>query len=59
MSSKPRLSIFRRLTPWAALLPMALTVLLGYLGAVLWSLRVSLSSSRTFPKDDFVGLAQY
>jgi len=38
---------------------MALTVLLGYLGAVLWSLRVSLSSSRTFPKDDFVGLAQY
>jgi glucose/mannose transport system permease protein len=38
---------------------MALTVLLGYLGAVLWTLRVSLSSSRTFPKDDFVGLAQY
>lgn len=38
---------------------MALTVLVGYLGTVLWSLRVSLSSSRTFPKDDFVGLAQY
>ncbi|MCV2356021.1 sugar ABC transporter permease [Paucibacter sp. B2R-40] len=53
------LSIFRRVTPWAALLPMALTVLLGYLGTVLWSLRVSLSSARTFPKDDFVGLAQY
>lgn len=45
--------------PWAALLPMALTVLVGYLGTVLWSLRVSLSSSRTFPQDDFVGLAQY
>lgn len=59
MSSKQRFSIFRRLTPWAALLPMALTVLLGYLGGVLWSLRVSLSSSRTFPNDDFVGLAQY
>jgi glucose/mannose transport system permease protein len=45
--------------PWAALLPMALTVLVGYLGTVLWSLRVSFSSSRTFPTDDFVGLAQY
>jgi glucose/mannose transport system permease protein len=38
---------------------MALTVLVAYLGTVLWSLRVSLSSSRTFPADDFVGLAQY
>ena len=49
----------RQLMPCAALLPMALTVLVAYLGATLWSLRVSLSSSRTFPKDDFVGLAQY
>lgn len=49
----------RRLVPWAALLPMALTVLGAYLGSTLWSLRVSLSSSRTFPADDFVGLAQY
>lgn len=57
--SSNRASRLRGLTPWAALLPMALTVLLGYLGAVLWTLRVSLSSSRTFPKDDFVGLAQY
>ena len=44
---------------WVALLPMALTVLVAYLGSVLWSLRVSLSSSRTFPTDDFVGLSQY
>ncbi|WP_271009419.1 carbohydrate ABC transporter permease [Paucibacter sp. B51] len=57
--SSNRSSRLRGLTPWAALLPMALTVLLGYLGAVLWTLRVSLSSSRTFPKDDFVGLAQF
>jgi len=42
-----------------ALLPMALTVLVAYLGSTLWTLRVSLSSARTFPKDDFVGLAQY
>ncbi len=59
MSSKKRLSIRRAVVPWAALLPMALTVLLGYLGAVLWTLRVSFSSSRTFPKDDFVGLSQF
>jgi len=49
----------RRLMPWAALLPMAAAVLLGYVGPALWTLRVSLSSSRTFPQDDFVGLAQY
>lgn len=45
--------------PWAALLPMALVVLVAYLGSTLWTLRVSLSSARTFPRDDFVGLAQY
>ena len=51
-----------RLGPHAAriaLLPMMLTALAGYLGMTLWSLRVSLSSSRTLPVDDFVGLAQY
>src|SRR5258706_6660495 len=42
-----------------ALLPMAFTALLCYLGATLWSIRISLSSSRTFPVHDFVGLAQY
>jgi glucose/mannose transport system permease protein len=45
--------------PFAALLPMALAVGVGYLGTALWTLRMSLSSSRTFPNDDFVGLAQY
>jgi len=44
---------------WIALVPMLATVLCGYVATVLWSLRVSLSSSRTFPKDDFIGLAQY
>lgn len=38
---------------------MALTVLGVYIGTVLWSVRISFSSSRIFPKDDFVGLAQY
>ncbi|HLQ11622.1 MAG TPA: sugar ABC transporter permease [Steroidobacteraceae bacterium] len=42
-----------------ALLPMAFTALVCYLGATLWSIRISLSSSHTFPVEDFVGLAQY
>jgi glucose/mannose transport system permease protein len=45
--------------PWVALLPLVVAVLVGYVGATLSSLRVSLSSSRTFPTNDFVGLAQY
>ena len=54
-----RLRRLSRLTPWVALIPMALAVGLGYLATALWTLRVSVSSSRTFPQDDFVGLAQY
>ncbi|MBS0388220.1 MAG: sugar ABC transporter permease, partial [Proteobacteria bacterium] len=42
-----------------ALLPMALTALLVYLGSMLWSLRISLSSSRSLPRYDFTGLSQY
>lgn len=49
----------RKAVPFAALLPLALTVVVGYLGTVLWSIKVSLSNSRSFPSDTFVGLAQY
>jgi glucose/mannose transport system permease protein len=56
---RPLARLRRGAAAWSALLPMALTVLVAYLGATLWSLRVSMSSSRTFPSDDFVGLAQY
>lgn len=49
----------RKAVPFAALLPMALTVIAGYLGTVLWSLKISLTNSRSFPSDTFVGLAQY
>ncbi|QNA88262.1 sugar ABC transporter permease [Massilia sp. Dwa41.01b] len=42
-----------------ALLPMAVTVLVAYLGTVLWTFRVSLTSSRTFASDKFIGAAQY
>jgi glucose/mannose transport system permease protein len=58
--SRPkRRSLTGKLVPWVALLPLVLAVLVGYVGSTLWSLRVSLSSSRTFPTNDFVGLAQY
>ena len=49
----------QRWSAWVALLPLALVVLVGYVGSTLWSLRVSFSSARTFPNNDFVGLAQY
>lgn len=49
----------RRVVPFAALLPMALTAIVVYLGTALWSLQISFTSSRTFPSDNFVGLAQY
>jgi glucose/mannose transport system permease protein len=47
------------LVPLAALTPMALTVLVAYLGSVLWSVGISLTSSRSFPAMRWVGLMQY
>jgi glucose/mannose transport system permease protein len=44
---------------WLALLPMVLTVVFAYLGTMVWTARVSLSNSRTFPSGDFAGLSQY
>jgi glucose/mannose transport system permease protein len=44
---------------WLALLPMLLTVVFTYLGTMVWTARVSLSNSHTFPSNDFAGLTQY
>ncbi|CAM2140710.1 glucose/mannose transport system permease protein [Pararobbsia alpina] len=58
MANKPR----RQRYPWTAylaLIPMALTVVFVYLGTMVWSARLSVSSSRTFPANDFVGMTQY
>ncbi len=41
------------------MLPLAVTALLAYVGSVIWSIRISLSSSRLFPRDDWVGLDQF
>ncbi|MCS0632426.1 sugar ABC transporter permease [Telluria mixta] len=48
-----------RITPYTALLPMAVVAALGYLGAGLWTFYISLTGSRTFPSGHFIGLAQY
>jgi glucose/mannose transport system permease protein len=58
MKLKPK-QLLRQFITWSALAPMATTVLVAYLGTVLWSLKVSFSNSRTFPSDEYVGLAQY
>jgi glucose/mannose transport system permease protein len=51
--------IRHRFTLYTALAPMAATVIVAYIGAVLWTFRVSLTSSRTFPVDNYIGFAQY
>ena len=42
-----------------ALLPMAVTALVGYLATVFWSIGVSFTSSKMFANTNFVGLDQY
>ncbi|MEP6505599.1 MAG: sugar ABC transporter permease, partial [Betaproteobacteria bacterium] len=54
-----RRPLLRHAAAWLALAPMAATVLWVYVGSVLWSVRVSFSSSRTLPIDDWVGTKQY
>jgi glucose/mannose transport system permease protein len=49
----------RNLAAYTALAPMAATVIVAYVGAVLWTFRISLTASRTFPVDKYIGLAQY
>lgn len=48
-----------KFSPHVALLPMALTVLLAYIGGALWTLRTSFTAARTFPSEKFIGVAQY
>ncbi|MGF6776276.1 carbohydrate ABC transporter permease [Paraburkholderia sp. GAS334] len=62
LQSRPQPRLRRRRFPlaaWIAMIPMALTVAFAYLGTMLWTARVSLSNSRTFPSGDFAGVTQY
>jgi glucose/mannose transport system permease protein len=56
--ARPR-RIFRYPAAAIALLPAALIVVVAYLGCLLWTARLSFSSSKLLPKLDFVGFAQY
>lgn len=49
----------RDLTAQFALLPTWAIVVFAYIGTIAWSIRISLSSSRILPSDDFVGLKSY
>lgn len=47
---------------WAlrlALVPLAITALGVYLGAVIWSIEISFTDSHTFPSGRYIGFAQY
>lgn len=59
MLARPARAMGPALVSYAALLPMALTVVVAYLGTVLWTLRTSFTASRTFASDKFIGVAQY
>jgi glucose/mannose transport system permease protein len=48
-----------RLPAALALLPTALVVLVVYVGCMLWTVRLSFTSSTLLPRSDWVGLTQY
>jgi glucose/mannose transport system permease protein len=55
--SRPRLAT--RLPAAVALLPTMLVVLVVYIGCMVWTVRLSFTSSTLLPRLDFVGFAQY
>jgi glucose/mannose transport system permease protein len=56
--ARPRLRV-RYPVAYLALLPAAVIVVVAYLGCMLWTARLSFTSSKLLPKLDWVGLAQY
>jgi len=60
MAGSRAYSLWRRQAPAAiALIPAAVMVVTIYLGAMLWTVRLSFSSSKMLPVFDLVGLQQY
>lgn len=49
----------RRLAAKIAMLPTLVIVVVVYVGCILWTVRISFTSSRTLPTYDFVGFDQY
>ena len=58
-ATRTRRRIRTRLPAAFALLPTALVVLIVYIGCMLWTVRLSFTTSTLLPKLDWVGLAQY
>lgn len=54
-----RRSLRRQVPAMIALLPAVFVVVVIYLGCMLWTVRLSFTSSKLLPKFDFVGLDQY
>jgi glucose/mannose transport system permease protein len=58
--STRRKALLRAQLPAAiALLPALVIVVVAYVGAMIWTVRLSFTSSKMLPVFDFVGLAQY
>ncbi|MEO1951645.1 MULTISPECIES: sugar ABC transporter permease [Thioclava] len=49
----------RRLSAQVALVPTWIIVIFAYIGTILWTIRISFTSSGILPKYDFVGFKQY
>tara|TARA_B100000378_G_scaffold106978_1_gene85463 strand:- start:549 stop:1433 length:885 start_codon:yes stop_codon:yes gene_type:complete len=49
----------RQLAPKIALLPFFIVVAVVYVGCIIWTMRVSVTSSRSIPVYDFVGFEQF
>src|SRR5690349_20043893 len=58
-SAGRRVKVRRQLGPGLALLPTAIIVVVAYLGCMLWTVRLSFTSSKLLPKLDWVGFDQY
>jgi glucose/mannose transport system permease protein len=54
-----RRRLLRRAPAMIALLPAALVAIVVYLGCMLWTVRLSMTSTKLLPVMDFIGLEQY
>ncbi len=58
-SRKARHPLLRNLSAKIAAIPMILVALVGFVGCSVWSIVYSFTSSKSLPKERFVGFAQY
>jgi len=56
---KKRHPVFRNLTAKFAAVPMILVALVGFVGCSVWSIVYSFTSSKSLPRERFVGFKQY